>query len=295
MRSSLSKFENLMNQLDSLRAAIAAADAGSFSAAARALAIPLATLSRKVADLKAHLGTALFVRTSRKLQITEAGQAYVTAARRVLDDLADADRGARGEYQTPRGELAIAAPIVFGRLHVLPIVSELLRLYPDITARLVLSDRYASLADDHLDVAVRIGELADSSLVATRVGSVRRVACASPQYLEAHGRPRRPADLVRHACIATTLDPWQFARTTIAIRPRLFVSTAEAALDAAQAGSGIARVLSYQVRERSLIRVLASHEPAPLPVQLLRPNPLVPRKLRVFLELAVPYLRSALS
>jgi len=295
MRTSLSKIENLMNQLDSLRAAIAAADAGSFSAAARALAIPLATLSRKVADLEAHLGTALFVRTSRKLQITEAGQAYVTAARRVLDDLADADRGARGEYQTPRGELAIAAPIVFGRLHVLPIVNELLRLYPDITARLVLSDRYANLADDHLDVAVRIGELADSSLVATRVGSVRRVTCASPQYLEAHGRPRRPADLVRHACIATTTDPWQFATTSIAIRPRLIVSTAEAAIDAASAGSGIARVLSYQVRERALIRVLASHEPPPLPVRLVRPNTLVPRKLRVFLELAFPYLRSALS
>lgn len=295
MRVSLSEFENHMNQLDSLRAAIAAADTGSFSAAARALAVPLATLSRKVADLETHLGTALFVRTSRKLQITEAGQAYVIAARRVLDDLADADRGARGEYQTPRGELAISAPIVFGRLHVLPIVNELLRTYPEITARLVLSDRYANLVDDHLDVAVRIGELADSSMIATRVGGVRRIACASPAYLAAHGRPRRPADLVRHACIATTTDAWQFATTSIAVRPRLFVSTAEAAIDAARAGIGIARVLSYQVNDRSVIRVLASHEPAPLPVHLVRMATLVPHKLRVFLDLASSLLRSALS
>lgn len=284
-----------MNQLDALRSAIAAADTGSFSAAARSLAIPLATLSRKVADLETHLGTPLFVRTSRRLQITEAGQVYVTAARRVLDDLADADRSARGEYQTPRGELAIAAPIVFGRLHVLPIVSELLRTYPEITARLVLSDRYASLVDDHFDVAVRIGELADSSLVATRVGSVRRVACASPAYLAAHGRPRRPVDLVRHACIATTTDDWQFATTSIAIRPRLLVSTAEAAIDAARAGIGIARVLSYQLTDPSLVRVLGSHEPAPLPVQLVRTDTLVPRKLRAFLDVATSRLRAALS
>jgi DNA-binding transcriptional LysR family regulator len=284
-----------MNQLDSLRAAIAAADTGSFSAAARALAVPLATLSRKVADLETHLGTALFVRTSRRLQITEAGQAYVTAARRVLDDLADADRGARGEYQTPRGELAIAAPIVFGRLHVLPIVNELLRTYPEITARLVLSDHYANLVDDHFDVAVRIGDLADSSLIATRVGAVRRVVCASPAYLAAHGRPRRPADLVRHACIATTTDEWRFAETTIAVRPRLIVSTAEAAIDAALAGIGIARLLSYQVDDRALVRILGSHEPPALPVHLVRAPTLVTRKLRAFLDLAVSRLHAALS
>jgi len=283
-----------MNQLDSLRAALAAADAGSFSAAARALRVPLPTLSRKVADLEAHLGTALFVRTSRKLQITEAGRAYLVAARRVVDELADADRSARGEDQTPRGELAIAAPIVFGRLHVLPIVTELLATHPAITARLVLSDRYANLVDDHFDVAVRIGELADSSLIATRVGSVRRVVCASPAYLEAHGRPRRPADLARHACIATTDDDWRFASTTIAIKPRLLVTTAEAAIDAARAGVGIARVLSYQLRDRSLVRILAVHEPDPLPVHLVRPSTHTPRKVRLFLEIATTRLRDAL-
>jgi len=284
-----------VNQLDSLHAALAAADAGSFSAAARALRIPLATLSRKVAELEAHLGSALFVRTSRKLQVTEAGQAYLIAARRVVEELADADRSARGEYQTPRGELAIAAPIVFGRLHVLPIVTELLAAYPDITARLVLSDRYANLADDHLDVAVRIGELADSSLVATRVGSVRRVACASPAYLAAHGRPRRPSDLARHACISTTLDDWTFAGMSIAIKPRLVVTTAEAAIDAARAGVGIARVLSYQLRDPALVRILISHEPKPIPVQLVRTTTHTTRKVRVFVDLAIARLRSALQ
>ncbi|HET9988281.1 MAG TPA: LysR substrate-binding domain-containing protein [Kofleriaceae bacterium] len=284
-----------MNQLDSLRAAVAAADAGSLSAAARSLSVPLATLSRKVAELEAHLGTALFVRTSRALQITEAGQGYLAVARRVLDELASADRGARGEYDRPRGELAIAAPIVFGRLHVLPIVGELLRTYPEITVRLVLSDRYANLIDDHFDVAVRIGELVDSALVATRVGAVRRVLCASPAYLAEHGRPRRPADLARHDCIATTDGAWQFASTSVAIRPRLFVSTAEAAIDAARAGLGIARVLSYQLNDPSLVRVLGSHEPPALPVHLVRSNALVPRKLRVFLDLATTQLRAALS
>jgi len=284
-----------VNQLDSLQAALAAADAGSFSAAARALRIPLATLSRKVAELEAHLGSALFVRTSRKLQVTEAGQAYLIAARRVVEELADADRSARGEYQTPRGELAIAAPIVFGRLHVLPIVTELLAAHPDITARLALSDRYANLADDHLDVAVRIGELADSSLVATRVGSVRRVACASPAYLAAHGRPRRPSDLARHACISTTLDDWTFAGMSIAIKPRLVVTTAEAAIDAARAGVGIARVLSYQLRDPALVRILISHEPKPIPVQLVRTTTHTTRKVRVFVDLAITRLRSALQ
>jgi len=297
-----------VNQLESLRAFVTAVDAGSLSAAARELAMPLPTLSRKVAALERHLGTALLLRTSRRLAITEAGQAYVVTARRLLEELAEADRAARGEYQEPRGELAIAAPLVFGRLHVLPIVAELLRDFPDIRVRLVLSDRVANLVEDHLDVAVRIGELGDSSLVALRVGSVRRVTCASPAYLEAQRRPKRPADLAHHACIAfestlgttpgTTIE-WQFAEDTVTIRPRLTVTTAEAAIDAAIAGLGISRVLSYQLREperdHRLVRVLASFEPAALPVQLVRVGPLVPRKVRAFLDLATTRLKPILD
>jgi len=285
-----------MDQLESLRSCVAAADAGSLSAAARELAVPLPTLSRKVAELEAHLGTPLFVRTSRRLAITEAGQVYVAAARRVLEQLADADRTARGELTEPRGELAIAAPLVFGRLHVLPIVNELLHANPQITARLVLSDRLASFAEDHLDVAVRIGELADSALVAQRVGTVRRVVCASPAYLAAHGRPRQPADLARHACISFNDDrDWVFPTARIAIRPRLAVTTAEAAVDAALAGIGIARLLSYQIRDRPLERLLARHEPAPVPVHLVRTGAVVPRKLRAFLDLAQVRLKTILA
>ncbi|MEO8840222.1 MAG: LysR substrate-binding domain-containing protein [Kofleriaceae bacterium] len=293
-----------MNQLESLRAFVTAVDAGSLSAAARELAMPLPTLSRKVADLERHLGTALLVRTSRRLAISEAGQAYVTTARRLLEELAEADRAARGEYQEPRGELAIAAPLVFGRLHVLPIVAELLREYPDIRVRLVLSDRYANLVEDRLDVAVRIGDLPDTGLVALRVGSVRRVACASPAYFETQRRPRRPADLSRHACIAFEATPgstveWRFAEDTVTIRPRLAVTTADAAIDAAIAGLGIVRVLSYQSRvperDHRLQRVLASFEPPALPVQLVRAGVQVPRKVRAFLDLAATRLKPILD
>jgi len=295
-----------MNQLESLHAFVTAVDAGSLSAAARELAMPLPTVSRKVAELERHLGTALVVRTSRRLVVTEAGQVYLATARRLLEELADADRIAGGELTAPRGELAIAAPLVFGRLHVLPIVAELLREYPDIRVRLVLSDRIANLVEDHLDVAVRIGELAESSLVALRVGSVRRVTCASPAYLEEHGRPRKPADLVNHACIAFdgTVDEWRFAKRggvteRIAIRPRLSVTTAEAATDAAIAGLGIARVLSYQShgpeRDARLQRVLVAYEPSPLPVHLVRTGPVVPRKVRAFVDLAATRLKPILD
>lgn len=294
-----------MNQLESLHAFITAVDAGSLSAAARELAMPLPTVSRKVAELERYLGTALVVRTSRRLVVTEAGQVYLATARRLLEELAEADRIAGGELTAPRGELAIAAPLVFGRLHVLPIVADLLREYSDIRVRLVLSDRIANLVEDHLDVAVRIGELVASSLVAVRVGSVRRVTCASPAYLAEHGRPRRPADLVDHACIAFdgTVDEWRFAKgdaiERVAIRPRLVVTTAEAATDAAIAGVGIARVLSYQSRgperEARLQRVLVAYEPVPIPVHLVRTGSVVPRKVRAFLDLAATRLKPILD
>ena len=276
-----------MNQLEALRAFVTAVEAGSLTAAAKQLAMPLPTLSRKVADLEKHLDTELLVRTSRKLIVTEAGQAYVQTARRILEELAAADLAARGELQLPRGELAVAAPLVFGRLHVLPIIAELLRAYPDIRVRLVLSDRIANLVDDHLDVAVRIGALADSSLVALRVGSVRRVVCASPAYLAEHGRPRKPEDLANHDCIGFGDDDW-------VVRPRLTVTTAEAAIDAAIMGLGITRVLSYQLRDKPLQRVLTSFEPPPIPVQLVRTATQVPRKLRAFLDLAAERLQPIL-
>ena len=144
--------------------------------------MPLATVSRKVSELEAHLRTRLLNRTSRRLTLTDAGRSYVAACRRILEDIGEAERAAAGEYSAPQGDLIITAPIVFGRLHVLPVVIEFLAAYPDIDVRLVLADRVVNLLEDHVDLAVRIGDLPDSSLVATRVGSIRRVVCGSPAY-----------------------------------------------------------------------------------------------------------------
>ena len=204
----------------------------------------------------------------------------------------------------------ITAPIVFGRLHVLPIISAFLATYPDIDIRLLLLDRVAHLADDHIDLAVRIGELPDSSLMATKLGTVRRVVCGSPGYFAAQGTPRRPADLSARSCIAfDSLAPatfWGFAdprrpkgELSVPIHPRLGVNTAEAAIDAAISGLGITRVLSYQVahavKSGALRIVLRKFEPSPLPVSLVyAPQGSLPRKMQVFLEFAVPKLRRLL-
>ena len=173
-----------MDRFDAMATLVAAVDCGSLSAASRALGVPLATVSRKVSELEGHLRTQLLIRTSRKLVLTEAGLAYVAASRRILDEIEDAERTASGEYRAPRGHLTITAPVVFGRLHVEPVLLDFLTAYPDISARLVLADQVVNLVDDQVDVAIRIGRLPDSSMIATRLGAVGWVTCASPQYLE---------------------------------------------------------------------------------------------------------------
>src|SRR5271166_1810168 len=246
-----------MDRLESMSILVSAAEAGSLSAASRRLGTPLATVSRKVSELEAYLGTRLLNRSSRRLTLTDAGQSYVAACKRILDDIAEAERSASGEYSTPRGDLIITAPLVFGRLHVVPVVSEFLKTYPEIDIRLVLADRVVNLFEDHLDLAVRIGELPDSSLVANRVGAIRRVVCASPAYFTARGTPGTPADLRDHDCVTfeglALPEAWTFrdgkAEISAPIRSRLVVNTAEAAIDAAAAGLGITRVLSYQVAQ----------------------------------------------
>jgi len=280
-------------------------DAGSLSAAGRRLAMPLATVSRKLAELEAHLGARLVNRSTRRLEITDAGRAYEQACRRILDDIDGAERAAAGEYDTPRGELAITAPIVFGRLHVLPVVNEFLRANPEVDVRLMLGDRIAHLLDEHVDVAARIGVLPDSRLNAMPLGTLRLVACASPAYLKAHGTPRTPADLEQHRCItfeAVFPSPWRFAdgTTFTPARPRVVVNTAEAAVDAAIAGIGVTRVLSYQadaaLRGKQVRRLLREFEPEPVPVHLVWDGQQrVPSKLRTFLDFAAPRLRARLA
>jgi DNA-binding transcriptional LysR family regulator len=297
-----------MDRLEAMSILVAAVEAGSFTAASRRLGVPLPTVSRKVAELEARLNARLLVRTTRKLTLTDAGAAYLAASKTILEQVAEAERAAAGEYLNPRGDLSIAAPIVFGRLHVLPIVNAFLAVYPDINVQLALSDRNADLVGDQLDLAVRIGSLDDSTMIASRAGVVRRVVCASPDFLKQHGAPTSPADLAALPCItfgSHAATSWPFAgkrraETSIPIRARLAVNTAEAALDAALAGVGLTQVLSYQaanaVKDGRLKIVLKPFELEPLPVHLVHPaQALPPLKLRRFLEFALPRLKQALA
>jgi DNA-binding transcriptional LysR family regulator len=297
-----------MDRLEAMAVLLAAVDAGSLSAAARRLGLPLATVSRRVAELEAHLGARLLTRSSRRLTLTDAGRSYAAAAKRILEEVGEAERAAAGEYSAPKGELIVTAPIVFGRLHVLPVVMDFLRAYPEIAVRLVQVDRVIDLQENHVDLAVRIAELPDSSLIALRVGSIRRVVCASPDYFAARGTPRRPADLAAHDCVTfegpIAPDIWAFASgetaATIPIRPRLIVNTAEAAVDAAVAGLGVTRVLSYQAAEAlsagTLALALQDFEPPPSPVSLVYAGQgLLPQKLRAFLDFAAPRLKARLA
>jgi DNA-binding transcriptional LysR family regulator len=297
-----------MDRLESMATLLAAVEAGSLSAASRKLGMPLATVSRKVSELEAHLRTRLLNRTSRRLTLTEAGRSYVAACKRILEDIGAAERAAAGEYSAPRGELIMTAPIVFGRLHVLPVVTEFLKAYPEIDIRLSLADRVVNLLEDSIDLALRIGELPDSSLVATRLGAIRRVVCASPRYFAERGTPRKPDDLGAHDCITfgglTSPHEWIFTEgkstRPVAIHSRLVVNTAEAAVDAAVASIGVTRVLSYQaaaaVRAGALAVVLREYEPKPWPVNLVHAGqPMLPLKLRAFLDFATPRLRARIS
>ena len=181
-----------MDRLEAMSIVLAVAEAGSLSAAARRLNTPPATASRKITELEEHLRAKLFDRTARKLTLTDSGLSYVASLKRILPDLSEADRAASGEFASPIGELIVTAPVALGRLYLIPILAEFLRAYPEIDVRLQLWARPLSLPEDHVDVALRIGELPDSQLIKLRVGTVGRVVCASPAYLEARGTPKAP-------------------------------------------------------------------------------------------------------
>ncbi|PTQ96021.1 DNA-binding transcriptional LysR family regulator [Paraburkholderia sp. GV068] len=298
-----------MDRLEAMSILVAAAESGSFSAASRKLRMPLPTVSRKVAELEAHLNARLLVRSTRKLTLTDAGVAYLAACKQILEQVSEAESAAAGEYSAPRGELVVTAPVVFGRLHMLPVVSDFLAAFAEITVRLVLADRNLHLLDEHIDVALRIGKLPDSSMVATQVGTVGRVVCASPQYLAQAGEPQTPADLARFSCIVSDALPssyvWEFGghqapQQTVPVRARLSVNTVEAAIDAAIAGVGLTNVLSYQaasaVSEGKLKLVLREFEPEPIPVSVMHAGQgKLPLKTRSFIDFIVPRLRAALA
>jgi DNA-binding transcriptional LysR family regulator len=297
-----------MDRFDAMSVLLAVVEEGSLSAASRRLRVPLATVSRKVADLERYLRAQLIVRTSRRVELTDAGRAYVAATKRILEQVEEAERAAAGEYSTPRGELHVTAPAMFGKRHLLPLGIAFLKEHPDITLRLFLADRQVNLIEEHVDLALRIGHLEDSGLVATRVGTVQRVTCASPDYLAVRGVPLKPEDLKDHDGISFQGFPiapeWRYRDDSPMFvaepRTRLAVNTTEAAVAAAVAGLGIVRVLTYQVadelRSGELQAVLGEFAPAPMPVSLIYPDGgLMPLKVRAFLNWAAPRLRTCLQ
>lgn len=298
-----------MDRLDAMSVFAAIVDEGSLSAAGRRLNVPLATVSRKLADLERHLKTRLITRSTRKLVLTDAGRDYVAACRQILEQVEEAERAAAGAYAKVRGQLVVAAPVVFGRLHMVPVAAAFLDAQPEVDIQLRLGDRNVNLIEEHVDVALRIGALPDSSLVATQVGTVRRVVCASPAYLKRFGRPESLQDLASHPCITfdglDAATAWTFAdaggqKRQARVRSRMTVTTAEAAIEAAVLGLGLTRVLSYQVADAlqagRLARVLVEEEPPAVPVSLIFPGQgRLPMKTRAFIDFAVGQLRSRLS
>lgn len=296
-----------MDRFESMSAFVAVAEAGGFSAASRALGMPLATISRKVAELEEALGAQLLVRSNKSVSLTDIGREYFESSRRLLEDLAEIERGASGAYSTPKGLLVVSAPVALGRLHLSPILIDFLRAYPEIDVELRLSDRYADLFEDRIDVALRVGELADSSMIAVRAGEVRRVVCASPAYLARKPEPSHPRDLAQHDCI--TMLPLENAKEwsfkigkrfdKFSLHSRLVVTTAETAADAAVADLGVTRLFCYQVAsaimEKRLQLLLRKFEAEPVPVQFVYPGGRrIPQKLRALLDYVQPRLKSRL-
>lgn len=293
-----------MDRLEAMTVLLTAVDAGSLSAASRQLHMPLATVSRRVSELEAHLHVRLVLRGGRKLVLTDAGRDYVASCRQILEDIEQVERTAAGEYRAPQGELIISAPMVIGRHHVVPVLVAFLRNAPQIRAQVQLSDQVSHLLEDHVDLAVRLGALPDSTLVATRIALISRVLCASPGYLQARGVPQTPEDLAAHDCITyvgySAADMWEFGEgpssRVIKVSSRLSVNSAEAAVIAATEDGGIVRVLADQVdhllKAGTLVRLLQDDEPAPMPLSLVYPGQRqMPLKLRAFIDFATPRLR----
>lgn len=296
-----------MDRIEAMSMLIEVADTGSFSAAARSLNVPVTTLSRKISDLEAALGAKLLVRSTRRINLTDAGSSYLAAARRIIEQVEEAEREAAGEFTVPKGRLTITAPIQFGQLHVLPVVTDFLARFPQIDVSLLLQDRNLQLVEDHIDMAVRIGRLPDSSMIATAIGSVRMVVCASPRLIETLGMPQTPQDLARlpSVTIETPLSQpgWQFrdpddrSPFSVSPTPRLSVTTVEAALRAATSDAGVIRLFHYQVADAvkagDLKIILEDYEVDPVPVQLIHASRgQMPLKMRSFLDFAVPRLRA---
>ncbi|MDQ8033988.1 MAG: LysR substrate-binding domain-containing protein [Bordetella sp.] len=294
-----------MDRHQAMTTFVTVVETAGFASAARKLKVSPSVISRVMAELEAHLGVRLLTRTTRVVKVTDAGAAYFEDCRRILGEIDAAELAVGGANATPRGQLTVTAPALFGRLHVMPVVQDYLARYPSVNVNCWFLDRIVNLVDEGADVAIRIGELPDSTLQAVPVGKVRRLLCASPAYLKKHGTPREPAELAAHTTIQMTshsgAPEWRFLSAgktyPVAIQPRLVTTTNDSAIVAALAGVGIARVLSYQVTDElaagALRIVLAEHELTPLPVQVVHREGKHPnQKVRAFLDLAIDQLRA---
>ncbi|MFJ4343679.1 LysR family transcriptional regulator [Pseudomonas sp. NPDC089401] len=294
-----------MDQIHLMKVFVAVGELESFAAAARRLDISPAAVTRAVTALEEQLGVKLLLRTTRSVRLTEAGGRYLEDTRLILASINEANAAAAGINATPRGELAVTAPILFGRKFVMPCIVRYLQQYPEVDVSAYFLDRIVNMVEEGMDVAVRIGPLPDSGLKALRVGRVRRMLCASPEYLARHGVPQHPSDLHAHAVIATTnLSPragWRFGvtdePTLVRMKPRLTVTSNDGAIAAAIGGLGIARLLSYQVVDEiasgQLQVILADYEEAPWPIHVLhRESKYGSAKVRAFIDLLAQDLRA---
>jgi DNA-binding transcriptional LysR family regulator len=296
----------MQDRLDALTIFVAVAEQQSFAEAARQLGRSPASVTRGVAVLEERLQTRLFNRTTRSVALTDAGGRYLENCRRLLAVYDELEAVKLSERTQPRGWINVTAPVMFGRLHVLPLVQEFLGEYPQVDIRLLLLDRVVSLVDEGLDLGVRIGQLPDSSLRAVHVGQVRRVVCAAPQYIARYGVPATPRDLGNHRVVACTAvtpipDRWSFhgpsGVTSVAVTPRLVVNTTAAAVDAALDGFGLACILSYQAERHMaaglLQTILVEYEPPPAPIHIVHPEGRhLPAKVRLLLDHAAEALRA---
>ncbi|WP_153788322.1 LysR family transcriptional regulator [Pseudomonas sp. EMN2] len=294
-----------MDQIHLMKVFVAVGELESFAAAARRLAISPAAVTRAVTALEEQLGVKLLLRTTRSVRLTEAGGRYLEDTRHILASIIEANEAAAGINAAPKGDLAVTAPILFGKKFVMPCIVRYLQQYPEVDVSAYFLDRVVNLVEEGMDVAVRIGQLPDSGLKALRVGSMRRLLCASPEYLEQHGTPRHLSELQGHAIIAAgVLSPrtdWRFGAiddpTLIRMKPRLTVTSNDAAIAAASAGLGIARLLSYQVADElaagRLQVILAEYEEAPWPIHVLhRESKYGSTKVRTFIDMLAEHLRA---
>lgn len=297
-----------MDRLSAMQIFSTVMECGSFSAAARKLNKPQTTVSRQVKELEEYLGVQLVLRSTRNLVLTDAGEKYLASSREVLSMVSEIERDAKGEYRAPKGCLTVTAPIIMGRMHVFPLLAEYLKLYSDVSVKLILTDQNMHMYEDVVDVAIRVGRLPDSELVAKRLGQVQKILCASPEYIAQRGMPTDLASLSEHDCITfeglDSATHWRFSANneelSVPVNSRIRANSTDIAVHSARQGLGIARVLSYQalpwLKSGELNRVLQEFAPEPFPVNLLYiRQDVLPLKQRSFIDFMTPRLQAAFN